>query len=132
MVQEIPHQIHPPEEKETLWLVFISPSIWAVHFLICYTLAAVWCEKYAASGADFQSVQIMVGVLTLIALAGIGFIGWVGFRRHRLGTDKLPHDDDTPLDRHRFLGFSTFLLSLLSAVATLFVAVVFVVVGNCE
>ena len=45
---------------------------------------------------------------TLAALAVVGFIGWIGYRRHSFGWAGLPHDDDTPEDRHRFLGFATF------------------------
>ena len=36
------------------------------------------------------------------------------------GNATLPHDDDTPEDRHRFLGFAALLLSALSAVAVIY------------
>jgi hypothetical protein len=44
----------------------------------------------------------------------------------------LPHDFDTPGDRHRFLGFATVLLAGLSAVATLFAAVVVLYFEDCR
>ena len=73
-----------------------------------------------------------IAVYTVLALAGIGIIGWVGYRRHSYGTPTLPHDADTPEDRHRFLGFATLLLSALSAVAVLYAALVVVFIGSCH
>jgi hypothetical protein len=68
---------------------------------------------------------------TLAALAAVGFIGWIGYRRHSFGQAGLPHDDDTPEDRHRFLGFATLLLSALSAVAIIYEALVVVFIDRC-
>jgi len=48
-----------------------------------------------------------------------------------LGSATLPHDDDTPEDRHRFLGFATLLLSALSAVAVLYAGLVAVFIRSC-
>jgi hypothetical protein len=59
-------------------------------------------------------------------------VGGIGFRRHRLGSAELPHDDDSPEDRHRFLGFSTFLLSALSAVAVVYSALAAVFIETCQ
>jgi len=44
----------------------------------------------------------------------------------------VPHDADTPEDRHRFLGFATLLLSGLSAVAVIYTALVVVVFRSCH
>ena len=35
------------ESRQSLWLLIVSPSMWAAHFLPCYITAAVWCEKFA-------------------------------------------------------------------------------------
>ena len=69
---------------------------------------------------------------TAVALVGIGWNGWSGYRRHRLEAEPLPHDLDTPGDRHRFLGFATLLLAALSAVATVFAATVVVFFEDCR
>jgi hypothetical protein len=50
---------------------------------------------------------------------------------HTLGHAALPHDDDTPEDRQRFLGFATLLLSVLSAVAVIYAAAVVVFIERC-
>jgi len=118
--------------RESLWMLTIAPTIWALHFLVSYVTAAVWCAKYAGDGGSLGGVRIAIAVYTVTALIGIAITGWVGYRRHTFGASSLPHDADTPEDRHRFMGFATLLLSGLSAVATLFVASVAVFIENCD
>lgn len=113
-------------------MLTVAPSIWAAHFLASYLTAAISCAKYADSTATFERVRTAIGFYTLAAVVGIGVTGWLGYRRVKFRRDEMPHDDDTPLDRHRFLGFSTLLLSGLSLVATLFVATVVVFVETCD
>lgn len=120
------------ERHQSLWLLTASPSIWAVHFLLCYATASIWCAKVVGSGGSLTAVRVAIAVYTALALVGIGIVGWVGYRRHRLGRAEPPHDADTPEDRHRFLGFATLLLSALSAVAVLFAALVAVFFGTCH
>lgn len=110
-------------------MIAASPTIWAAHFLLSYITAAIWCAK---TGAPLDPVRVAIAVYTAIALAGIGFAGWRGLRRHKLGTATVPHDFDTPEDRHRFIGFATLLLSGLSAVATIYVALVAVFIETCH
>jgi hypothetical protein len=124
------------ESRQTLWLLTISPTIWAVHFLASYITAAIWCAKLGApigsSTGPLGWVPWAVGIYTGIALLAIAIVGWIGWRRHTLGTATVPHDFDTPEDRHRFLGFATVLLSALSAVAVLYVGVVAVIFRTCR
>jgi hypothetical protein len=120
------------ETRESLWLLVASPLVWAAHFLACYITAAVWCEKIVEPGDSLAGVRTAHGVYTVVALAVIFVVGVRGLRRHRRGRAELPHDADTPEDRHRFLGFATLLLSGLSAVAVLFTSFVAVVVGDCH
>jgi hypothetical protein len=109
-------------DKGSLWLLTIAPVIWAVHLLLSYVTAAIWCAKFAAMGGPLNSVPTLVAVYTAVALIGIAIVGWEGFRRHSFGTEATTHDLDTPEDRHRFLGFAMLLLSGLSAVAVGFAA----------
>ncbi|NNJ25338.1 hypothetical protein [Alienimonas chondri] len=117
-----------PERAGLLWLLAFSPTVWALHLLACYIPAAIWCAKFGTLGR----LQIYVAVMTAAALAAIAWTGWGGWRRHQIGAGTTPHDFDAPIDRHRFLGFATALLSGLSAVATLFTAAVFVLAGVCD
>jgi hypothetical protein len=119
-------------DKDTLWMLTISPAIWAAHLLLSYITAAVWCAKFAGSDGSLGSVRTAIGWYTAVAMSGILFIGWEGFRRHGYGTEATTQDLDSPEDRHRFLGFATLLLSGLSAVATLYVALAAVMFETCR
>ena len=120
------------EKNQSLWLLTVSPVIWAAHLMLSYVTASVWCAKMKDAGYSFQGVLAAIIVYTVVALAGIGYTGWVGYRRHSYGGASLPHDDDTPEDRHRFLGFSTLLLSSLSAVAVVYAALVVLFFRSCH
>jgi hypothetical protein len=124
---------HPlPEKHERLWLLVVSPTIWAGHFLLCYITAAVWCAKFAPRDGTLGPVRWAIAVYTVLALAGIAFNGRSGMRRHRRGTESAPHDFDTPGDRHGFLGYATVLLSALSAVAVVFAAFAAIFLEDCR
>ncbi len=111
-----------PPHRANLATLTIAPTIWALHFLLTYVTAAVWCAKYTDEGGSLGPVRTVIVLYTMVALIGIIITGWWGFKRHNTGSADLPHDDDTPQDRQRFMGFATSLLASLSAVATLFVA----------
>jgi hypothetical protein len=132
----------------SLWLLTIAPAIWAAHFLLCYTSAAIWCAKFAPPGGSLGSIRAAITWYTAVALAAITVIGWEGFRRHsypstglgagpstRLGgggTEATTHDLDSAEDRHRFLGFATLLLAGLSAVGVLYAAVAATFFESCR
>jgi hypothetical protein len=125
---------HLPENTTFLVMVGLAPAIWLTHFVVTYITASIWCAKSAEAGAaaagNAAMVQVPLGTIhllvagyTVLALAGILLVSLSGWRRHRHGAETTPHDMDTPGDRHRFLGFATVLLSGLSFLATLGVAV---------
>jgi hypothetical protein len=115
-----------------LWLLTASPVIWAAHFSLCYGTVSVWCAKMAEPGSSLTTVRIAIAAYTAVALVAIGVIARVGHLGHNYGQADLPHDSDTPEDRHRFLGFATLLLSLLSGVAVVFAALVAVFFTSCN
>jgi hypothetical protein len=120
------------EQKESLWALIASPVIWGAHFLASYGTAAVWCAKFAEPGGSLAAARAVIAGLTLVALAGIGLVGRRGWRHHRYDDSTLPHDLDSPEDRHRFLGFATSLLSGLSAVAVVYEALTIVFIESCR
>jgi hypothetical protein len=120
------------EERESLWWLAAPPVFWAAHLLFSYCTAAIYCEKIAARGDQLGPARAAIAAYTLIALVAIAFVGIRGYRRHRYGDSTTPHDFDSPEDRHRFLGFATFLLAGLAAVSVVFPALPAVFIGSCR
>lgn len=121
-----------PKEVESLWTLFTAPVIWALHFLACYVTAAVYCAKAGAAPLSFVTMRLALGAITVLALAGIVLSAWLAWRQWGFGTDDPPHDDPTRLDRLRFQGFATLLLSGLSFAAVVFVALPLVFIEACQ
>jgi hypothetical protein len=122
------------EREESLWALTIAPTIWAVHFLLSYGSASVWCAKAGQASASMGGVRVAIAVYTVVALTGIAAAAVVGYRRHGHGhgLETTGHDFDTPEGRHRFLGFAMLLLAGLSAVATVFTALPAVFIETCR
>jgi hypothetical protein len=120
------------EKKESLWFLIVSPTIWAGHFMLSYLTAAIWCAKFAGPNNSLAGVRIAIVIYTALAMVGIGISGWMGYRKHSYGEATLPHDADSPEDRHRFLGFAALLLSALGFVAVMFAALVVLFFWRCD
>jgi hypothetical protein len=123
-----------PEREESLWALTVAPTIWALHFLLSYGSASVWCAKAGQASASLDGIRGAIVVFTAVALVGIAVSGVAGYRRHGRGhgLETTGHDFDSPEGRHRFLGFATVLLAGLSAVATLFTALPAVFIETCR
>ena len=119
------------EKPTSLWILAAPPTIWAAHFLLSYVTAAIVCAKSTRSLTAVTPAQLAIVVYTAGALLAIAWFARWGWRHHAEGGAKLPHDDDSPEDRERFLGFATFLLSGLVAVAVIFLALSVAVAGTC-
>jgi hypothetical protein len=118
---------------ESLWAMIVSPTIWAIHFLACYIVAAIFCAKAGTPSVDLATIRWWIAGFTVLALGGIAASGIQAFRLgHFVEGKAAPHDADTIHDRRRFLAYATLLLSGLSFVATLFVALPAVFVGSCR
>jgi hypothetical protein len=119
----------PTNRRHILWLV-LSPTIWAAHFLASYLTIAIWCAKSTSN--DAMRARLSVGVYTVIALLLVAAAGIRSWRQHRHDNAGLPHDKNSPEDQQGFIGYAGLLLAVLSAVATVFTALVVVFVGSCD
>lgn len=119
----------PP--RDSLWPLIAGPTLWAVHFLLSYVTAAVWCAKVGGQSGPLGSSLGVIGLYTLVAVLGCLALMRAGWRRHRFGQATLPHDAGTTGDRHRFLGFATLLLAGLSLVAIIYVALPLLFIERC-
>ena len=124
--------IAKPEHEESLWWLAVSPLVWAAHFVVTYATVALWCARAVGHAGPLGAARIAVGVYTAVALVVIAFVACRSYRRHRVGAAKGRHHTDTEADRHRFLGWATFLLSALSAIATSYVALPIFFIGTCR
>lgn len=120
-----------PESRTTLWVLAVPPAIWAVHFLLSYGTAAIWCAKFGRDGS-LGAARIAIASYSVFALVVVGLVGWRGFRRHDLDGSTTPHHVDTAEARHRFLGFATLLLSGLCVIAIAFETLAVVFIGSCR
>lgn len=119
--------------RDSLWSLIAGPTIWAVHFLVCYIAAAIFCAKSADPVADFYVLKIAIGAATLIALIGIAIAGIqaVDDWRRALNAEWAVDEDSLPI-RRRFVGRAAFLLAGLSAVATIYVGMTVLFVSSCR
>lgn len=116
----------------SLWRLALSPSVWALHFLLCYITAAIYCAKFAEGRDGLVIVRLVITAYTAVAVGVIGTDAFNAARRLRACGKAPPFDQDTPEDRHRFMAFSTLLLAGLSLVATVFSGLVAVYFENCQ
>ena len=117
-----------PREIESLWTLFTAPVVWALHFLVCYVVVAVACEK---GPAHLETVRWVLAGVTVAALATIVLSAYLAWRQWGFGTDDPPHDAPTRTDRSLFQGFATLLLSGLSFIAVLFAAAPLIFIAGC-
>jgi len=124
---------HETGEGTDLWRVILAPVIWAVHFLVCYIAAAVYCEK-AGRMADLLPAQLIVGAATLAALGGIAFIFHSLWKVRGVSTvnDNYNYAGSTPEERHRFLSHVALMLCVLSSVAIVYAALPAVFLDICR
>lgn len=118
-------------ETANLWTLIAPPTVWALHFLACYVLAAVYCAKLGGSG-DFLLVRLSIGIATAVALMLIMVSGFQAHRHWGFGDDMPPHDAPTEADRQKFLGFATLLICGVSAIGVVFVAMPALFVVDCR
>jgi hypothetical protein len=119
------------EQHDSLWWVAAAPAIWAVHFLLSYATAAVWCAKFAAPGGSLSGARVAIFVYTALALALVAGVGWRGLCNYRRARPPEP-GHDSPEGRHHFLGFTLLSLAGLSALAIVYEALAAVFIGSCR
>lgn len=120
------------EEQSSLWLIALGPTIWAVHFIVCYAATSVVCAKLQGLAEGGWLLRALIGGTTAVALAGIGWIAWRSWRQWDFMDDgDYVHHRPVTEHRHEFLGHASFLLACLSFVGVLYVALPAVFVTGC-
>ncbi|WP_261335435.1 hypothetical protein [Rhizobium leguminosarum] len=70
-----------PKEVETLWTLFTGPAVWALHFLVCYVAAAVYCAKASEVAFSFGMLRFTLSIVTVLALLAILGAAWLAWRQ---------------------------------------------------
>jgi len=121
------------ETGTDLWRVIAAPSIWAVHFLVCYVVGAVYCEK-AGRSVTLLPVQWIVGFATAVALALVALLirSLWKVRGRSVATQNYSFSGNIPQERHRFLSHVALMLCALSIAAIVFGTIPAVILETCR
>jgi hypothetical protein len=131
---------NPTEEtrRETgsgtdLWRVILAPAVWSAHFLVCYVGAAIYCAKLGREAA-LDPVRVLVVLATLAGLCAVGMStrGVWRVRGRSLTDDDFDYEHNSPEERHRFLSHVALMLSALSAIGMIYVALPVFLLGSCR
>lgn len=126
--------------RANLITLITAPTVWALHFLVCYVAASASCAKLMAdarvmtgsSWPEITGARITIGIATAIALGVIALASRQAWGHWRSGDVDPPFDDPSSDGRQGFLGFSTILLCGLSFVGVIFVALPAAFIGDCR
>lgn len=126
--------------RANLITLITAPTIWALHFLVCYIAASVHCAKAMADARIFTGpawpdvtlARIIIAAATIVAMAAIAWSSRQAWRHWGDGDAEPPYDYATFDDRQQFLGFATILLCGLSFIGVIFVALPAVFIGDCR
>ena len=115
----------------SLWTLIIPPTVWALHFLLCYVYVAIRCAK-GGPLTPLDDVCIVIAATTLVALMIVAVSGWIAWTQMGVEGDPPPHDASTVEDQHRFLATAKLLLAGLSFVAIIYTAIPAFILTDCR
>lgn len=104
-------------------------SIWALHFVLVYSLAGLGCEEgwHLRRTWGLSHLTWTLLVSTVAALGLIARLGWRARRSLRAAAEPA----DAVQRRHRFMGRATAILAVLGAIAVVFTATPVFMLPSC-
>ncbi|WP_159082370.1 hypothetical protein [Paragemmobacter aquarius] len=139
-----------PTGDPTLWRLLritLGPLVWALHLMVSYAAAAIWCAKiwcaeiwcaeiwcaeiWCAESGTSVIDPLLTALLTIsaTALALLAALGWTFWRQYRNDANE---DRPTDRSRYRFLGHVALLLTLVSAIGVVYDTLPAVFAGTCR
>jgi hypothetical protein len=124
---------HETGSGTDLWRVILAPVVWSAHFIVCYVGAAIYCEKLGREAA-LDPVRVFVVLATVAGLSVVGAStrGLWRVRGRSLTDDDFDYEYNSPEERHRFLSHVALMLSALSAIGMIYVALPVFLLGTCR
>lgn len=117
---------------DSLVTMIAAPTVWALHFLLCYILVAVACAPNEDLFKSITGARIAIAVATVAGLAFCFFAGLRAWREWKAAGGEPPHDKPTEHDRERQMELASVLLSALSFLAIVFTALPVLLVADCR
>ena len=119
--------------RDSLWSIVAGPTIWAVHFLFSYVAIAIFCAKRPDAEMHFDTLRVIIGGATLVALVGIVMAGVQATDNWRQALNAHWIADADTLDmRRRFVGRAAFLLAGLSGIAVIYTGLPVIFIASCR
>ncbi|MDQ3289202.1 MAG: hypothetical protein M3Q42_13305 [Pseudomonadota bacterium] len=101
--------------------VAVPMVVWALHFVIVYSLVGFGCERGVLL-ERFAGLPVLSWLLIAVTLAALATIAWLGWHAWRcwnaLSSEQLPRAQP----RERFMRLVTAMLALVAFIAVVFTA----------
>lgn len=117
----------PHSQPRGFRFLLFAPVLWAMQFLAGYVIASIHCAKFETAEMTGTRAAIAgVVALALVLIAFHGTRGWAIWRQNAPGSPSEP-----AAERQRFIGFASFLLAIVSGIATIFGALPVLMFQSC-
>ena len=123
------HKTDLPAHRN-LFRMILAPSVWAIHFLMVYCTAAIWCAKSLGPTVELVTLITVYTVIAEVIIAVLAFAMWRQW--DYLDDYDYIHSESTDEHRREFLGHAGFMLACLSFVAVIFNAMPAWFAGSCQ
>lgn len=100
--------------------------------MICYATESIWSVKFTTSVGDSFTLRIALGIISVLALAGVIWLAWRAWKQWDYLEDlNYEHSAGTAEDRHEFLVHAGFLLSVLAILGIIFTGLPLLLINGC-
>ncbi|MBU2961016.1 hypothetical protein KO516_09350 [Citreicella sp. C3M06] len=105
-------------DQGSVWIMVAAPTLWAIHFVASYVLAATWCAKAGPALSEPRWIIVAMGV---VCIALIAWLGMMAVRRYG-GVFVIFEEitESSERGRDKFIGHVSLLLCVLSVMAIVF------------
>ncbi|EIE49310.1 hypothetical protein AL036_11645 [Salipiger aestuarii] len=116
-------------DQGSVWIMVAAPTLWALHFVASYVVAAVWCARI---GPSLTEPRWIIAGMAVVCVALIVWLATQAVRRYG-GVFVIFEEitESSERGRDKFIGHVSLLLCILSGVAIAFTVIPGFVFGSC-